>query len=116
MGNHEFHIGLRVSDASDFPANLSHKVEIHFDTTASRILMNSVRKGLRFKYQPPRHAHNLDELGLIEDQEDKPDSFGWTFQQNEARCHTLQASLDWLEENINVMVDWLANSPDLSTA
>jgi hypothetical protein len=58
--------------------------------------------------------HNLDHLGLIEALNAKYGPFGWIFQCDGAHAHTSQEALAWLEESVDVIVDWPANSPDLS--
>jgi hypothetical protein len=42
------------------------------------------------------------------------DRLGWIFQQDRAHAHMSQLVLDWLEESITVIVDWSANSGELS--
>jgi hypothetical protein len=40
------------------------------------------------------------------------DHLGWIFQHDGATAHASQGTLDWLEENVDIIVDWPANSPD----
>jgi hypothetical protein len=61
-----------------------------------------------------RYIQNLDRLGLINALDQRHGPFGWIFQQDGAPAHTSQVTLDWLEESVDVIVDWPPNSPDLS--
>jgi transposase len=61
-----------------------------------------------------RYIQNLDSLGFIATLDRMHGPFGWIFQQDGAPSHTSQVALDWLEESVDVIVDWPANSPDLS--
>jgi hypothetical protein len=40
--------------------------------------------------------------------------FGWTCQQDGGPCHTSQEAIDWIEECLDLISDWPANSPDLN--
>jgi hypothetical protein len=61
-----------------------------------------------------KYIQNCHELGFIEDLDKKHGPFQWIFQQDGAPCHTSQESLNWLEESVDVLSGWPANSPDLS--
>ena len=38
----------------------------------------------------------------------------WRLQQNNAPPHTAQSTMDWLANNVPALLEWPANSPDLS--
>jgi hypothetical protein len=40
--------------------------------------------------------------------------FGWTFQQDGAPSHTSQVAVNWLEETVDAITYYPANSPDVS--
>jgi hypothetical protein len=61
-----------------------------------------------------RSLQNIDRLGFITALDVIHGPFGWIFQQDGAPCHTSQIAVDWLEENLDLITDWPANSPDLS--
>jgi hypothetical protein len=42
------------------------------------------------------------------------DDLGWIFPHDGAAAHGSQGTLDWLEESVDVIVDWSANSPNFS--
>jgi hypothetical protein len=62
-----------------------------------------------------RYIQKLDRLGFLEALDAVHGLIGWFFQQDGAPAHISQRALDWLKESINVIVDWPANSPDLSS-
>jgi hypothetical protein len=59
-------------------------------------------------------SSEIDRLGFTDALDQKRGPFGWIFQQDGTLCHTSQVALDWLEESVNPIVDWPANSPGLS--
>jgi hypothetical protein len=61
-----------------------------------------------------RYIQSLGLLGFISALDSKYGPLGWILQQDGARSHTSQVNLDWLEESVDVIVDWQLNSPDLS--
>jgi transposase len=61
-----------------------------------------------------RNIHNLDCFGFLEALDAMHGLFGWIFQQHGALEHILQWAPNWLEESIDVIIDWPANSLDLS--
>jgi hypothetical protein len=61
-----------------------------------------------------RYVHHLDRRGFVEALDAKDGAFGWILRQDGAPAYTSQKALDWLEESVDVIVDWPANSPDLS--
>jgi hypothetical protein len=61
-----------------------------------------------------QYIQNIDRLGVIDALDHKHELFGWIFQKDGTLCHTSQAALDWLEESVDLIVGWPANSPDLS--
>jgi transposase len=61
-----------------------------------------------------QYLQNIEQLAFIEALDEKHGPFGWIFQQDGAPCHTSRKALDWLEESVDLIVDWPANSPDLS--
>jgi hypothetical protein len=60
------------------------------------------------------YIRNFDHLGFIEASDAKYGPFGWIFQQAVGPAQTSQEALDWLEESADIIVDWPANSLDLS--
>jgi hypothetical protein len=46
-----------------------------------------------------------DHLGFSDALNEKHGTFGCIFQQEEAPAHTSQATLDWFEESVNVIMD-----------
>jgi hypothetical protein len=61
-----------------------------------------------------KYIENLEELGFIEELDRKRGVLMWIFQQDGAPCHMAQKSLDWIEENCDLLSGWPANSPDLN--
>jgi transposase len=61
-----------------------------------------------------QYVQNIDRLEFSSTLDEKHEAFGWIFQQDGASCHTSQVALDWLEESVDLIFDWPANSPDLS--
>jgi hypothetical protein len=60
-----------------------------------------------------RYIQNVDQLGLIDVVDQKHRPFSWIFQQDGALSHTSRVATDSLEETVDVITDWPANSPDL---
>jgi hypothetical protein len=61
-----------------------------------------------------KYIDNLVDLNVIPELDEKHGAFEWIFQRDGAPCHTSEISMEWLEENCDLIVDWPANSPDLS--
>jgi hypothetical protein len=61
-----------------------------------------------------QYIQNIADLGFIEDLDEKHGFLNWTFQQDGAPCHTATETMDWLEESVDVLSGWPANSPDLN--
>jgi hypothetical protein len=61
-----------------------------------------------------QYIQNIDRLGFMNTPDEKHVTFGWIVQRDGAPCHASQVALDWLHESVDLIVDWLANSPDLS--
>jgi hypothetical protein len=61
-----------------------------------------------------RCLRDIDRLGFVDALDQKHGPFGWTFRQDGAPCLMSQVALDWLEESVDLIVYWPANSPDLS--
>jgi hypothetical protein len=57
---------------------------------------------------------NLDRFGFVDALNKKYRPFGWIFEQDGAPAHISRLALEWLEESVDVVVDWPPNSPDLS--
>jgi hypothetical protein len=62
-----------------------------------------------------RYIRNLVYLHLIEDLDEKYRVLNWIFQQDGALSHTAQATIDWIEENCNILARWPANSSNLNS-
>jgi transposase len=61
-----------------------------------------------------KYMQNINNLQFIEELDQLHGPFQWIFQQDGARCHTAHEVVDWLEESVDLIVDWPANSPDLN--
>jgi hypothetical protein len=61
-----------------------------------------------------KYIENMENLNFIRDLDQKYTPFEWVYQQDGARSHTSGVSIEWLEERWDLLVDWFANSPDLS--
>jgi transposase len=61
-----------------------------------------------------KYIDNLVQIDVIPELDAMHGPFNWIFQQDGAPCHTAATSIDWLEGNCDVIIDWPANSPDLS--
>ena len=58
------------------------------------------------------YIHLLEKEFLTYSNENLPP--GWYFQQDNASCHKGKKTIDWFKSNGIDLVDWLAQSPDLS--
>ena len=61
-----------------------------------------------------RYIQNLEELNFYDELDKIHGTFNWVFMQDGARCHTCQKTLDYIEENCDIIPDWPPNSPDLN--
>jgi hypothetical protein len=61
-----------------------------------------------------RYIQNIDGMSFIKALDAMHEPFSWVIQQAGAPAHISQRALDWLEESVDVIVEWPANSPDLS--
>jgi hypothetical protein len=60
-----------------------------------------------------RYIENLANLGFIDDLDQKHGVLNWIFRQDGAPSHATQETIDWIDENCNLLARWPANSPDL---
>ena len=51
---------------------------------------------------------------FIDNLNEKLGPFEWLYMQDGARCHTSAMAMEWLEDKVDVITDWPANSPDLN--
>jgi transposase len=61
-----------------------------------------------------KYMENIEKLEFIKELNTIHGEYQWIFQQDGAPCHTKQEVVDWLEESVDLIVDWPANSPDLN--
>jgi hypothetical protein len=61
-----------------------------------------------------RYVRNLVDLNFVEDLDEKHGVLYCIVQQGSAPSHTAQTTIDWIEENSNLLARWPANSPDLN--
>jgi hypothetical protein len=59
-----------------------------------------------------RRVRNFEYLGFIEELDRRCRPLGWIFRQDGAPAHISSSTMEWLEDRLNVIVDWPANSPD----
>jgi hypothetical protein len=61
-----------------------------------------------------KDIQNIEDLGFIDELDQIHGEFNWILQQDRATCYTAAEVVDWLEESLDLIPDWPANSPDLN--
>jgi hypothetical protein len=61
-----------------------------------------------------KYIQNIEDLGFIDELDQIHGEFNRIFQQDGATCHTAAEVVDWLEESVDLITNWPANSPDLN--
>ena len=60
------------------------------------------------------YIRNLIESNFIQEMDEKFGKLGWLFMQDGAKCHTAERTVEWLEQQVDLIIDWPPNSPDLN--
>ena len=61
-----------------------------------------------------QYIENMKKSKFIDNLNEKLGPFEWLYMQDGARCHTSAMAMEWLEDKVDVITDWPANSPDLN--
>ena len=61
-----------------------------------------------------KYIENMIKSNFISDMDRLHGKLNWVFMQDGARCHTATETIEWLEEQLDVISDWPPNSPDLN--
>jgi hypothetical protein len=77
---------------------------IGYDYKSDLLIIHNTIKG-------EQYIKNIDDLGFIDALDEKHGLFQLTFEQDVAPCYTARAVVDWLEESVDLITDWPANSP-----
>jgi hypothetical protein len=81
-----------------FPPSITELTVIRIDFKSELMLVEE-------SIDNDRYLQNLDHLGCIDVLNEKHGMFGEVLQQDGALAHTSQAVFDWLEENVEIIVN-----------